>query len=182
MNRIYRAEKFAKLKHKGQKRKDGKTPYWHHLSQVVKNLKEIGIKNTDVLCAGWLHDTIEDTTTDYDELAEKFGKKVADIVSQLTKDKRLPRKGRESDYIKQLTKASLEAKIVKFCDIAANISDLENSGYTYQKKARQVEDKLRYLSAIKLQIFSNRSGLPRLGMLVEELNSYCKKFNLNAIS
>lgn len=170
------AKDFAKLKHRGQKRKDGKTPYWHHLNQVVDNLKKLGIKDQDVLCAGWLHDTIEDTATDYDDLREKFGKRVAVIVSQVTKDKRLPQKSREIAYLKQLKKASDEAKIVKLCDIVANISDLENSGYDNKKKARQIDDKMRYFAAITTTLSSNKKRLPGLGLLIDELNSQLVKY------
>lgn len=172
------AEKFAKLKHKGQTRKDGKTPYWKHLQQVVDNLKRLGLKNPDILCAGWLHDTIEDTATDYDDLEEKFGKKVADIVSQLTKDNRLAKKKRELQYIKQLSDASPEAKIVKFCDIVANIMDLKNSGYDPRQQAQQIDDKLRYLAAINVK--SKRYlYLPAMKGLDEQLTKYGKKLGFS---
>jgi guanosine-3',5'-bis(diphosphate) 3'-pyrophosphohydrolase len=171
MNKLGRAEKFAKQKHKGQMRKDGKTPYWKHLQQVVINLRKLGVKDQDVLCAGWLHDTIEDTTTDYDDLEEKFGKKVAEIVSQVTKDKRLSRKKRELQYVKQLAKSSLDAKLVKLCDIVANIVDLENSGYSMQKKKKQVDDKLRYFSSIKQSIVMNKMNLVGIDQLLMILNN-----------
>lgn len=173
MNKLGRAEKFAKQKHKGQMRKDGKTPYWKHLQQVVINLRKLGVKDQDLLCAGWLHDTIEDTTTDYDDLEEKFGKKVAEIVSQVTKDKRLPRNKRELQYLKQLRKASLNAKIVKFCDITANIADLENSGYSYKKKVEQIKDKMRYLNAIRPSVVKNKMSFSGL---VNELNQQLIKY------
>ncbi len=181
MNKVRLAESFAKLKHKGQKRKNGKTPYWKHLQQVVINLKRLGVKDQDILCAGWLHDTIEDTATDYDDLEEKFGKKVADIVSQVTKDKRLPRKKRELQYISQLRKASFEAKIVKLCDITANIVDLENSGYSYQKKVKQVNDKLEYFSSIKSTVFKNKTKLTGLDRTIETLNQELMRYKKSRI-
>lgn len=176
MNKIERAERFAKIKHRGQTRKDGKTPYWKHLQQVVKNLKILGIRNQDMLCVGWLHDTIEDTNTDYDDLKEKFGSRVAKSVSQVTKDKRLERKERELQYIRQLRNASHDSKIVKLCDIIANIEDLENSGYSRQKISRQIDDKLRYFSAIKSGIFSNKTKPSGLEKSIERLNLQLSKY------
>jgi guanosine-3',5'-bis(diphosphate) 3'-pyrophosphohydrolase len=55
-------------------------------------LKEIGVKDEDILYAGWLHDMLEDTNTNFDDIHEKFGLRVAEIVSQATKDKRLTTK------------------------------------------------------------------------------------------
>jgi len=92
LSKVINAKKFAKTKHKHQLRKNCKTPYWYHLRQVVQNLQKIGIKNQDILAAGWLHDTIEDTDTDFDDIEELFGKKTAQIVAQVTKDTRLPQK------------------------------------------------------------------------------------------
>src|SRR5205823_13691949 len=57
-----------------------------------------GIRDPKVLAAAVLHDTIEDTTTDYDDLAERFGKDVADWVASLTKDMRRPEDEREEEY------------------------------------------------------------------------------------
>lgn len=182
MNKIKSAEHFAKLKHKGQKRKDCKTPYWKHLQQVVNNLKKLGIKDQNVLCAGWLHDAIEDTSTDYDDLEKKFGKDVANMVSHVTKDKRLPQKKRELQYVKQLRNSTLEAKIIKLCDIVANVVDLENSGYGYQKKAMQVNDKLRYFSAIRYTISKNKTHFVGLDKIIDVLNYELKKYRKPEIS
>ena len=42
----------------------------------------------EIICAGWLHDTIEDTDTDFDAIKDRFGKNVAEIVVSVTKDNR----------------------------------------------------------------------------------------------
>jgi len=175
------AKQFARKKHEYQKRKDGKTPYWYHLRTVVHNLQKIGIRNPDILCAGWLHDTIEDTDTDFDDIEERFGKKTAQIVSQVTKDTRTPQKERERNYLIQLKKVSWEAKAIKLCDILANIADLENSGFSKSKKLKQVKDKLQYLSAIKPGIMKNKSKLPGLKQLENQLNELLIKYNQNSV-
>lgn len=70
MTKLESAALYAKEKHKGQTRKNGITPYSDHLEAVVSRLKSIGISDEDVLCAGWLHDTMEDTDATFDELSE----------------------------------------------------------------------------------------------------------------
>jgi guanosine-3',5'-bis(diphosphate) 3'-pyrophosphohydrolase len=159
LNKVQKARSFARLKHSHIKRKDGKTPYFVHLEQVVKLLEKSGIRDQDVFCAAWLHDTIEDTNTDYDDIEEQFGRKVANLVGHLTKDKRLPKQERESKYIKQLQKAPFEAKLIKFCDILANIADLKNYPMTRKIRIEHMKTKIEYFAAIQKDLIKNRSKL-----------------------
>ena len=182
MNRILLAISFAKKKHRYQLRKDCTTPYWHHLKQVVQNLQKLGIKNQDILCAGWLHDTIEDTNTDFDDIEKRFGKTTAKIVAQVTKDTRIPQKQRESQYLLQLKRASWQAKAVKLGDLVANIADLKNSGFSKQKKVKEVRDKLKYISAIKPGLVKNKSKLPGLKKIENELNDLLVQYGQKKIN
>ena len=68
MSKITDARNFAKKKHAGQLRKNGKTTTFSHLKDVVKNLRKMKVTDEDTICAGWLHDTIEDTDTDFDNV------------------------------------------------------------------------------------------------------------------
>ena len=88
MSDIVKARNFAKKKHAGQLRKNGQTTTFSHLQDVVKNLKKMKVINEDTICAAWLHDTIEDTDTDFDSIRQDFGIDVADIVVSVTKDNR----------------------------------------------------------------------------------------------
>src|SRR3989338_5020131 len=133
MTKLEKAELFAKEKHSKMTRKDGTTPYFVHLESVVSRLKSMGIVNEDVLCAALLHDTMEDTNTSFDDIFEQFGRDVAILVSSLSKDTKLPKKERESQYVMQLKNAPFEAKLIKLCDIAANLSDLKNSDLSKTK-------------------------------------------------
>ncbi len=54
-----------------------------------------------VLAAALLHDTIEDTDTTYDELVEAFGKRVADIVAEVTDDKTLEKSERKQAQLER---------------------------------------------------------------------------------
>src|SRR6266481_8104671 len=82
---------FAARAHQGQLRKDKQTPYVSHVFRVCLILRDLfGFDDPRMLCAALLHDTVEDTTTDFDDLTEKLSPEVAHWVALLTKDKRLP--------------------------------------------------------------------------------------------
>ena len=141
---IIQAKNFAKKKHAGQLRKNGKTTTFSHLQDVVKNLKKMKVTDEDIICAGWLHDTIEDTDTDYDMIKDLFGKRVADIVVSVTKDNRLPRKQREAKYVKDLKSSNAKANLVKIADILANVNDAPNAEKNARWEKQQFVKKSKY--------------------------------------
>jgi len=180
-NKFELSKKYAIKQHKGQYRKNNKTPYWHHLQDVVKNLEMMGIKDESILCSGWLHDSIEDTSSDFDDVSKNFGKKIAQIVSDLTKETRLPQNPQEKNYLNQLSTSSWQAKVVKFADILANISDLKNSELNKKQKIVQVKYKIKYLSAIKSGIIENKSKIPNLSQAENMLNLVLKQYGQRKI-
>ena len=182
MNSIKTAESFAKKKHEGQLRKDCKTKYSEHLKNVVKELKSMGITNEDILCAGWLHDTIEDTDTDYDEIHKKFNKKIANYVASVTKDTRLIKAKQEKAYISQLKKASWQAKVVKLGDIIAIFKDLPKGYKDFTVRKDKVKKKISYILAIKSGIHSNKEKIPNLENAQSSLNELLKKYEQKSIS
>ena len=144
MTNVTNARNFAKKKHAGQLRKNGKTTTFSHLKDVVKNLKKMKVTNKDIICAAWLHDTIEDTDTDFDSIKDRFGKNVAEIVVSVTKDNRLPKKQREIKYAKDLKSSSAKAKLVKIADILANVNDAPNAERNAQWEKQQFIKKSNY--------------------------------------
>lgn len=93
------ATSLAARAHRGQMRKDGHTPYVAHCFRVAMIIRDIfGFDDEATLCAALLHDTIEDTTVDYDEINEHFGTDVADLVAAMTKNMALPEHIREPAY------------------------------------------------------------------------------------
>lgn len=170
MTKLEKAELFAKEKHSKMTRKDGTAPYSFHLESVVNRLKSIGIVNEDVLCAAWLHDTIEDAYTSFDDIFDQFGRDVAILVSSLSKDTKLSKKEREAQYVKQLKNASFEAKLIKLCDIAANLSDLKNSDLSKTKRLKTVKTKSHYLNIIKNEIIENKASVPRIQNIIDGIN------------
>ena len=173
MSKVESAELYARDKHKGMTRNDGITPYSAHLEDVVSLLKSLGIIDEDVLCSGWLHDTIEDTDTTFDDLSERFGKTVAVLVFSLSKDKKLPKKERERLYVKHLQDASADAKIIKLCDISANLKEMTkpNSKMSKNKMKKTAKQKRLYLLVIKNDIIENKSNYPKISNLIKGINA-----------
>ena len=180
MNLVKNARSLAKKKHEGQFRKNCETEYFEHLKDVVKELKRMGITNDDILCTGWLHDTIEDTDTDYDEIHKKFNDKIADYVASVTKDTRLIKEEQEKQYIIQLENAPWQAKVVKLGDIIANFKDLVNSGYDKATQDVKVKNKLPYIFAIQSELIS-RKEVPQIENAKKELEELLKKHNQESL-
>ncbi|TVQ76109.1 MAG: HD domain-containing protein [Phycisphaeraceae bacterium] len=119
-----RAASFAARAHAGQVRKDGATPYCAHPFRVAMTVRDVfGCDDWVCVAAALLHDTIEDTPVDYDDIAEGFGDEVARCVVAVTKDMRLAEAERERAYDEQIRAADWRAKLVKLADVYDNISD-----------------------------------------------------------
>lgn len=119
-----KAASFAAHAHRNQIRKDNRTPYFAHCVRVAFTVRDVfACEDHVAIAAAFLHDTIEDTTTDYDDLAERFGPEVADCVAALTKNPTLPEHLREPAYDSGLAAASWQARLVKLADVYDNFHD-----------------------------------------------------------
>ncbi len=120
------ASAFAARAHRHQLRRDGRTPYYSHCARVAMTVAlKFGCTNDRVLAAALLHDVIEDTDTDYDDLLKRFGPEVADLVAAMTKDMRLVESQREPAYDAQLADGPWEARLIKLADVYDNLTDAE---------------------------------------------------------
>jgi (p)ppGpp synthase/HD superfamily hydrolase len=120
---VSEAADLAARRHTGQQRKGrGNEPYVNHLAEVA-DLLSIATDGTDaeLVAAGWLHDTIEDTETTREELAQKFGERVAALVVEVTDDMSLPKNERRQKQIVDAPKKSPGAKLIKIADKISNI-------------------------------------------------------------
>ncbi len=120
---IREALNFIGLKHGIQLRKDEKTPYVIHPIRVYFILKEANFSeqlHQTLLISALLHDVLEDTDTSLVELEEKFGKKITEIVKQLTK----PRNMSKDSWLWSFENFSEEAKIIKMADRIDNLKDM----------------------------------------------------------
>jgi thymidylate kinase len=125
-----RAARLSAHLHQHQMRKDGSTPYIMHPLRVAITLSTIfGVSDPVILAAGLLHDVIEDTPGDFDDVVQACNGEVADLVAALSKDARMPQDRRGKAYLDQLARADWRAKLVKLADVYDNLCDERETGY-----------------------------------------------------
>ena len=160
---------FAARFHAGQTRKDGITPYFSHPVRVALTLRHTFACDDPVaLTAAILHDTIEDTPADYDDVADNFGSQVADIVAALTKNMILPEHEREPEYDARLAKADWRARLIKLADVYDNLCDMHTSKASDAARATQ-----RHLARCKRAIAlaqPDRASHPEVARAIDCLN------------
>jgi (p)ppGpp synthase/HD superfamily hydrolase len=123
---VLRAISFAARAHQGQLRKDRSTPYVAHPLRVMTVLLTVfQVDDPELLATAVLHDCIEDTTTDCDDLERQFGLRVAKYVALLSKDKRKLEEDRERTYFATLSAAPAEVKLCKLADVYDNLLDCQ---------------------------------------------------------
>jgi (p)ppGpp synthase/HD superfamily hydrolase len=120
----HEAAALAARVHENQYRKDGETPYDAHPARVAMIIAvHFGFTDEAILAAAYLHDVIEDSGTDYDDLEEAFGHEVAAYVAAMSKDGRLPEAERETAYDEQLAAGPWQARLIKLADVYDNLTD-----------------------------------------------------------
>lgn len=123
------AASFAARVHAGQLRKDGRTPYVAHVFRVAMTVRDVFDCADEVaVCTALLHDAIEDTATDFDDVESRFGEAVAVCVAAMTKNMLLREDQRERDYDARLAAAPWQARLVKLADVYDNACDLHKPG------------------------------------------------------
>jgi guanosine-3',5'-bis(diphosphate) 3'-pyrophosphohydrolase len=142
---------FAARAHQGKLRKDGATPYVSHVFRVCLVLRHVfGVDDRQALIAAALHDTVEDTDTDFDDLKEKFGDEVACWVAALSKDKRLPEDERERAYAEALAQAPWQVQACKLADVYDNVTDSAQS--EPQQRAHVLKRAHYYVDALAARL------------------------------
>jgi guanosine-3',5'-bis(diphosphate) 3'-pyrophosphohydrolase len=119
---VSEAAELAARRHNGMARKGrGSEPYINHLAEVA-NLLAAATDGADaeLVAAGWLHDTVEDTDTTREELAQKFGERVAALVVEVTDDMSLPKEQRRQKQVEDAPHKSPGAKLIKIADKISN--------------------------------------------------------------
>jgi GTP pyrophosphokinase len=117
---INRAYRVAEEAHRGQKRASGE-PYINHCLAVAQILAELRVP-PEVVAAGLLHDTVEDTSVTLDDLRRDFSETIANLVDGVTKLTNLPR-------VSQSEQRPIPSKQVanKRSKVAASDDDEEDS-------------------------------------------------------
>lgn len=180
---IKSAADHASRAHKGQFRKDRKTPYITHPARVAGL---VGIFNGShvAVIAAWLHDVYEDCSPEWivktDELVDHLPlppderREIAAIVDALTKKNTIPKKSdRLPDSLRRILDAPPEATLVKLCDRIDNLLDSadRNGGFTkhYLASTDEVIDTLSvraslngYETALDILVQIRNSNLKKL--------------------
>jgi len=115
---------FATKAHTGQKRKsEPEVDMIFHPFTVGMILQRAGA-NTNTVIAGILHDVIEDTIFNLEDVQNEFGKEIAQTVFEVSENKDLHWKERKIDAINKIKTASLEGKLVECADKIHNLETL----------------------------------------------------------
>ena len=103
VQRILAAATFAAEKHAAQKRKGAAAePYVNHLIEVAQLIASSSEQlDANLVMAGFLHDTIEDTGTTAGDLEQVFGSDISALVLELTDDKSLPKEVRKELQVQE---------------------------------------------------------------------------------
>lgn len=164
---IEEAIEFAKTMHEGQTRSSGE-PYYTHPVQVAGILAEMKMDLGSVLTA-ILHDTLEDTKATYEDLQNKFGEEVADLVDGVSKLTRIESKtieGKQAENFRKLLLAMSEdirVLLVKLADRLHNMRTID--GLKKPEKQRRIA-----LETLELYVpLAERIGVDHMKGELEDL-------------
>jgi (p)ppGpp synthase/HD superfamily hydrolase len=141
VQRILAAATFAAEKHAAQKRKGAAAePYVNHLIEVAQLIASSSEQlDANLVMAGFLHDTIEDTSTTAEELEQVFGSDISALVVELTDDKSLPKEVRKELQVREAPHKSVRAQVIKLADKISNLRSLLTSPPANWNKQRKRE-------------------------------------------
>lgn len=124
-----KALEFATKAHGEQQRKYTKEPYIEHPKRVAEIVRTVP-HTTEMICAAYLHDVVEDTPVSIEEIEQEFGPEIAQLVLELTDEfvkenyQHLNRKKRKKREVERQAKMSPEAKTIKLADVIDNTRDI----------------------------------------------------------
>jgi len=167
IEQVWTAYRFSAAAHEGQTRKSG-DPYISHPVAVAGILADLHM-DTPTLIAALLHDVVEDTGVTNQEVAEKFGKQVAELVDGLSKLDKIEfqsaTQAQAENFRKMLLAMSQDVRVilVKLADRLHNMSTLD--AMSPEKRRRIARETLEIYSPI-----ANRLGLNSIYQELEDLS------------
>lgn len=133
-----KAHMYAKSAHEGQMRLSGE-PFFMHPCEVAGILVDLRLDMTTVI-AGLVHDIVEDTTVTIEQIEEKFGTEIAQIVDGVTKVGKVSFSSKEEHQAENLRKmflamaSDIRVILVKLADRLHNMRTLR-----YQSDEKRIE-------------------------------------------
>ena len=165
-NLICRAFNFAYRLHEGQYRKSGE-PYIAHPVTVATLLRDLG-GDSAMIAAGFLHDVVEDTEVTLEEIEERFGLQVAQLVEGVTKLSKFnfsSKTERQAENFRRMFLAmakDIRVIVVKLADRLHNMRTLE---HLKPEKQQQIALETKEIFAP----LANRLGIGRVKWELEDL-------------
>ncbi len=161
---------FGAVHHLGQHRKSGE-PYYAHPIAVAQLIMKMRLDEASV-CAGLLHDLVEDTTVSAEQIGQLFSQDIAVIVDGVTKLDKI-RFGRTEhkqaeNFRKMLVAMSKDIRVllIKLCDRLHNMSTLDAMRPEKQKR----------IALETLEIYAPLANRLGMGWMKSELEDYCFRY------
>jgi (p)ppGpp synthase/HD superfamily hydrolase len=150
-----RALRFAVDRHAGQIVPGTQLPYVVHVATVAAEVSAALAPGDDAelaICCALLHDTIEDTSATYADVAAAFGARIADGVQALSKDPALAKALAMADSLRRIRLQPREIWMVKLADRIANLARppaawSTDKRHAYRDQAIEIADALGSASA-----------------------------------
>jgi len=165
-SKIITAYKVAEEAHKTQFRKSGE-PYIIHPLCVSMILLDLGM-DTDTICAGILHDVVEDTEMTLDDVRKQFGQDVAMLVDSVTKIGKIPSFTKEEQVAEDIRKIVLATAkdirviIIKLADRLHNMRTLQHRDPAGQRRTARETMNIFAPIAHRLGIYTIQNELEEL--------------------
>ncbi|MEK5440572.1 MULTISPECIES: HD domain-containing protein [unclassified Fredinandcohnia] len=174
MDMIEKAIIVASKAHDGQYRKLTNIPYITHPLGVGLILMKINAR-TELVAAGILHDTVEDTELTLSDIRDGFGDEVAELVDGCSEpDKSLPWEARKEHTISFLRAASEDNRTVvcadKLHNIRSIIRDYEEQGDQVWRRFSRGKDKQEWYYRNVAESLGHASTFPLLEELKKEID------------
>lgn len=147
---LFEAYEFATAAHEGQVRKYTGEPYVNHTLAVAEAVA-VHVDDKEAIAAAALHDTVEDTHVTLEEIAEKFGDRVAEYVWYLTKPpafvgNRAKRKAHDRNRLKEAPEI---VRFIKVMDVWHNYHGIrEHDAKFYETWREEVRDLLYIMDSL----------------------------------
>lgn len=172
---IHKAIIFAGVKHEPEKRKGTNIPYIVHPMEVMQILTDNKC-SVDVIIAGILHDTLEDTDTTPEEIRKEFGEHILSIVQTESEDKSKTWKERKQRTVDELATATLETKMVCCADKLSNImsikADKDALGEAVWKRFNASKEDIKwYYESIVSQLKNDLAEMPMYSLFKETVQA-----------